>query len=90
MHTMSGHRCCGHHSTLQATNCCADGSRTPAVKAGSTDLEQRPSDKLLVAVAWQTMVATSVAHARLPLCCQARYGPAPPHTPVTEHTALLL
>ncbi len=87
---MSGHRCCDHHSTLQATDCCTHGSQAPAVKAGSTDPEQRPSGKLLVAVAWQTMATTSVAQVRVPLWCQARYGPAPPHTPVSEHTALLL
>ena len=86
------HCCCGSHATLRTTDCCAGGAHCPAtvVKAASTDREHRPSGKLLVAIAWQAATGTSLANTVMSARCYSRYGPAPPDTPITQHTSLLL
>jgi hypothetical protein len=87
-----GRCCCGSHAALRTTDCCAGGAHSPAttVKASSTDRDYRLSGKLLAPVAWQAVSGTSLADTLVSGRCYSRYGPAPPDTPITQHTLLLL
>jgi hypothetical protein len=88
----ANHRCCAHADAIHAADCCAAGAHSPsaAIKTGDANSEHDSSAKLLASF----QVPASVFQGGWQVFGRQyrllRAGPAPPRTPITEHTSLLL
>ena len=85
----SAHNCCKHRPTLRADSCCCKGttsSSSPALNNAQGD----QLGKVLTATLPSADLIAAVGIDTAPLWQRLHRGLAPPNTPVTQHTLLLL
>jgi hypothetical protein len=90
MAVQARHACCDHVALRTSQCCCSAGQRTTQLLSPMGPYQPDHGSRLLAAVyGWQPDMATGV-----PLTAQQRmragHGPAPPDTPIHNHTQLLL
>ncbi|HEX7406636.1 MAG TPA: hypothetical protein VF515_03190 [Candidatus Binatia bacterium] len=92
MQKPAGHHCCGSSSTWRAHDCCAGGAHLPsaALTATGADQEHRHSTQAPAPFIVPVTTAGSCWSVLGPQRCLLKGGPAPPDTPITRHTSLLL
>jgi hypothetical protein len=84
----AAHKCCGQAGALRKANCCKDAAQ-PAPTTAAARIDQHSGTATLPALVTSPASASITAHSRT-IGCGADYGPAPPGTLLTHHTALLL
>ncbi len=86
----SAHDCCKQSTALRTGSCCcADGQQMPSPAIGASYQYDHSPAKALVAVL-PLINQTGMANVLCAGSHHLRHGLAPPGTPVTQHTLLLL
>jgi hypothetical protein len=82
--------CCRHQTNLRNADCCCGGAHRTASQA--TDTALQPHQVSFTCIAASLHLATlAIAATGTPTAWhQLRHGLAPPDTPITQHTLLLL
>lgn len=84
----AAHDCCGHSTNLRSADCCCGGAHQTSVQA--TGAASQDSG---FSVSFAPMMVHSPVVTRASTACKGSalsHGPAPPNTPITQHTQLLL
>jgi len=85
------HDCCAKGSGLHRVNCCGHASQQPARVVGSGIISQHQTAVMHLA-GTTVALATGATEPEAAVLNRLRFdcGPAPPHTPLSHHTLLLL
>ncbi len=84
----ASHHCCGNGVQLKEVNCCGRNGRPDQTVASA--MISQPDTILKYVAAMPAPVLTRAARRDFVLVRLLDYGPAPPETPYTRHTSLLL
>ena len=85
----SAHDCCKHRTTLRADNCCCKGATSSSSPALSNAQGDQLGKVLTATLPSDTLIA-AIGIDATPVWQRLHRGLAPPNTPVTQHTLLLL
>ncbi len=86
----AAHDCCKHRTTLRSDDCCCKAVRQLTAQAISTTAQYENGSVKPVAALLHAVLSPTDAAGALKTAQPLRHGPAPPDTPITQHTLLLL
>jgi hypothetical protein len=90
MKRQASHDCCKHRTNLRSNDCCCAGAHQASPPAFSSLPQHAHALAFFVAALSQTALGVPALDCGVGLTAPLGCGPAPPDTPITQHTQLLL